>query len=101
MILSRFPNEVIKEEPNLVSDMAEMQIDEKENKVFSYFVYNLNILVKKIEEPKYKSANQTISAALFGENCAYGGFEDGLICCWNIKVLVFIYIFSIFFLIVW
>lgn len=73
-----------------------MQIDEKENKVFFLFLLLKYFYMQKIEEPKYKSANQTISAALFGENCGYGGFEDGLICCWNIKVCVFIWIFSNF-----
>ena len=41
LILSRFPNEVIKEEPNLALDMAEMQIDEKENKVFLLFFFKI------------------------------------------------------------
>jgi len=40
LILSRYPNEVIREESNLALDMAEMQIDEKENKVFLEINFN-------------------------------------------------------------
>jgi len=52
----------------------------------------------KVEESKKKSIIDTISASLFAENCAYGGFEDGLICCWNLKVetLFFFLIYSFF-----
>ena len=43
---------------------------------------------KKNDETKKNTIKQKITSCIFGENCAYGGFEDGLICCWNLKVLL-------------
>jgi hypothetical protein len=42
--------------------------------------------MKIATETSEKSSCETLTAACFSEKSIFGGFKDGLICCWNLKV---------------
>lgn len=93
--LSRFPDKTLREEfrdENKVTLAKDEKSEEKNpSEVKHHKNYNRKfkfITKKRIStEASEKTPNETLTAACFSEMSVFGGFKDGLICCWNLKVI--------------